>query len=250
MKAYEMLAKFYDSLNGDVDYAAMADFYEKIFREAGKKPELVLDLGCGTGSMTLELARRGYDMIGVDGSPEMLTVANERKFAAGHPEILLLCQDVREFELYGTVGAAVSSLDVMNYLTGDGDLSKCFALVHNYLDPDGIFIFDVNTPYKFEHVFGDNAYILEDEECYCGWQNEYDKESGLCRFYLSLFEEKADGSYKREDEEQTERCYSREELTKRLSEAGFADIRFFGGCDGRAPEETSERWYVTAVCKK
>lgn len=254
MKAYEALSRVYDRLNADVDYEAFANFYEAVFRREGIAPQLVLDLGCGTGTLTLLLARRGYDMIGVDGSAEMLSRAYQRKYEEGAAGVLFLQQDMRNFELYGTVGAVVSSLDCINYLTEEGDLARCLSLVHNYLDPDGVFIFDVNTPYKFRHVFGDQAYILEDEDedgaCFCGWQNEYDEESGLCRFYLSVFAEDGDGRYRRFDEEQTERCYTAEELTAALSAAGFGDIRFYGSTAMDLPDETTERWFITARCKK
>ena len=136
---------------------------------------MVLDLGCGTGRMTAELAARGYDMTGVDASAEMLAKAYERVSKTGQKGVLLLEQDMCGFELYGTVGAVVSTLDCINYLTEDGDLEACFATVHNYLDPDGLFFFDVNTPYKFEHIYGDNSYIFDEETSsgliYCGWQN-------------------------------------------------------------------------------
>ena len=252
MKSYEALAKVYDRLNGEVDYGSIATFYEKVFALYGIAPELLLDLGCGTGSMTLELADRGYDMIGVDASAEMLSKAYERMYSLGKGDILFLQQDMRSFELYGTVGAVVSTLDCVNYLTEDGDLDRCFSLVHNYLDPDGVFLFDVNTPYKFKHVYGDNAYILEEEDgsSYCGWQNDYDEASGLCRFLLSVFAEEGDGRYSRADEEQTERCYSREALTEALQRAGFEEIRFFGDPDLNEPHAQSERWYIAARCKK
>lgn len=251
MSSYEALSRVYDRLMGEVDYAAIADLYERIFRDYGIRPSLALDLGCGTGSMTLELARRGYDMIGVDASAQMLSAAFERKYEAALPDVLFLQQDMCAFELYGTVGAAVSTLDCVNYLTEEGDLDRCFALVHNYLDPDGVFVFDVNTPYKFEHVYGDNAYILETEDGdFCGWQNTYDPESRLCSFALSVFTQDPDGRYTRADEEQTERCYTKEELTAALTRAGFADIAFFGDTDGSAPTETTERWYIAARCKK
>ena len=254
MKPYEALAAVYDRLNGDVDYEALADFAAATFARYGVSPELVLDLGCGTGGLTFPLARRGYDMIGVDGSADMLSKAYERRVAENALGVLFLCQDMRAFELYGTVGAVVSSLDCMNYLTGNGDLEKCFSLVHNYLDPGGVFLFDVNTPYKFRHTYGNEAYVLESEEggrsAYCGWQNEYEEESRLCRFYLSVFTEEADGRYSRTDEEQVERCYTREELTAALTRAGFEEISFFGDLHFGAPEETTERWYVAAKCKK
>ncbi len=254
MKPYEALAAVYDRLNGDVDYEALADFAAATFARYGVSPELVLDLGCGTGGLTFPLARRGYDMIGVDGSADMLSKAYERRVAENAPGVLFLCQDMRAFELYGTVGAVVSSLDCMNYLTGKGDLEKCFSLVHNYLDPGGVFLFDVNTPYKFRHIYGNEAYVLESEEggrsAYCGWQNEYEEESRLCRFYLSVFTEEEDGRYSRTDEEQLERCYTKEELTTALTRAGFEEISFFGDLHFGAPEETTERWYVAAKCKK
>ncbi len=254
MKAYEALARVYDRLNGDVDYARIADCYEAIFQKEQLSPHLVLDLGCGTGTMTLLLAKRGYDMIGIDGSADMLAKAFGRKLEENAENILFLQQDMRDFELYGTVGAVVSTLDCINYLTEDGDLEKCFSLVHNYLDAGGVFIFDVNTPYKFAHIYGNEAYILEDGDdrgcCYCGWQNEYEEKTGLCRFYLTVFEEKPDGRYVRCDEEQTERCYTMEELKNTLERVGFSGVEFFGDTELSAPQETTERWFVKAICKK
>lgn len=251
MQAYEALAAVYDTLNGEVDYEKIATFYEQCFKNAGLAPELVLDLGCGTGRMTEILAARGYDMIGVDGSTDMLARAYERKYDSAHgARMLFLQQDMCEFELYGTVGAVVSTLDCINYLTDEEDLARCFALVHNYLDPDGIFLFDVNTPYKFETVFADNAYILEDEHCYCGWQNDYDKASGLCHFYLSVFEETKNGSYRRTDEEQTERAYTKEQLRAALQAAGFDDIAFYADTALSPINDKSERWFIKAICKK
>ena len=184
-------------------------------------------------------------MIGVDGSAEMLAEA----YAEGGG-ILYLMQDMRELELYGTVGAAVCCLDSINYLLEEKDVSRVFSLVHNYLDPDGLFLFDVNSPYKFEEVYGNNAYILEDETAYCGWQNEYDRETGICDFYLSLFEEQKDGSYERSDEHQRERCYHKEALCRLLSEAGFEVLGMFGDFGGGEVEANTERWYFVAKAKK
>ena len=254
-RAYHAISAFYDRVNADVDYGAWADYIEENFRRyLPQKPELLLDLACGTGSMTLTLARRGYDMIGVDGSAEMLNIAMERARAAAHPEILFLMQDMREFELYGTVGAVTCCLDSVNYLTEDGDLEECFATVHNYLDPDGLFIFDVNTPYKFEHIYGDNAYIFDEEDgdrlLYCGWQNFYDPETRLCDFDLTVFTEDGDGSYRREDESHTERCYTLEELTAALRATGFELLAVHGDTDFSAPAQDCERWYIVARAKK
>lgn len=255
-EGYQALARFYDRLNAEIDYTAWADFLEKCFQcYLPEKPELVLDLACGTGRMTGELARRGYDMIGIDGSADMLSEAFSRHAHLG--KVLFLNQDMREFELYGTVGAVVCCLDSLNYLLGDGELKKCFSLVHNYLDPNGLFIFDMNTPYKFREVYGSNAYILEDElppleegdspaAIFCGWQNEFHPETGICDFELSLFEEGEDGTYFRSDEHQRERCYSMEEICNALKETGLDLIGCFADWSFAAPTETTERWYFVA----
>ena len=250
MRAYEALSRVYDRLNGAVDYAAWADLAEAVFARYGVRPALLLDLGCGTGRLSVEFARRGYDVIGVDASPEMLAAAYARKTDEQLPDILFLEQDMRDFELYGTVSAAVSSLDCVNYLVNEGDLDRCFTLVHNYLDPNGIFLFDVNTPYKFEHVYGDNAYILEEGDAFCAWQNSYDPTTRRCRFDLSVFTRDKGAHYTRADEVQEERCYNRTELTEALTRAGFADIAFFADGTLGAPRDDADRWFVAARCKK
>lgn len=258
--AYGAIARVYDRLNAEIDYVSWADFVEANFaRYLSHKPELLLDLACGTGSMTLELLRRGYDMIGIDASPDMLSVAWERADDQGLEGALFLLQDMRSFELYGTVGAVTCCLDSINYLLNENDVRTTFATVHNYLDPDGLFLFDVNSPYKFKHIYGDNAYILEDEltdeqglvsSVYCGWQNHYDEETGLCTFDLSLFEEREDGSYDRSDEMQTERCYTKEQLKTLLTETGFEVLGCFGGWDFSEPLQDCERYYFVARAKK
>ena len=256
MSVYDSIASVYDNINSEIDYAAWADFIEKCFNKyLSKKPELVLDLACGTGSMTLELQSRGYDMIGADLSEDMLTEAMDKAYDKGIEGVLFLKQDMRSFELYGTVGAIVCCLDSINYLTDNGDLEKCLRCAHNYLDPNGIFIFDVNTPYKFENIYGSNHYIFEDknsceENVYCGWQNDFDKTSKLCNFYLSVFTEEADGRFSRVDEIQTERCFSEDELKRALSACGFETLAFFGDYDFSEPKPDCERWYIVARAKK
>lgn len=261
-EGYDAIAKVYDKLNADIDYSAWADFVEKCFQKfLPEKPELVLDLACGTGSMTIPLADRGYDMIGVDGSENMLAEAFMR--GNGRSDILWLLQDMRSFELYGTVGAVTCCLDSLNYLLEDGDLQKCFATVHNYLDPDGLFLFDMNTPYKFRHTYGDNAYILEDElvwdegldteeraAVFCGWQNHFDPDTRICDFYLSLFEELENGSYRRADEHQRERCYEMEEILSALKAANLELLGVWSDFAFTAPDEKTERWYFCARAMK
>ncbi|MBQ7335977.1 MAG: class I SAM-dependent methyltransferase [Clostridia bacterium] len=261
-EGYEAIAHVYDKLNAEIDYPAWADFVEACFdRFLPKRPELVLDLACGTGSMTLELAKRGYDMIGVDGSADMLSEAFSR--AIGVPQILWLQQDMRAFELYGTVVAVICCLDSLNYLLSPEDLARCFACVHNYLDPDGLFLFDMNTPYKFRTVYGNNAYVLEDETVYgegeadeeraaiyCGWQNTYHPDSGLCEFDLSLFEELPGGTYRRTDEHQTERCYELDTVLQLLKQAGLMPLGVWSDYAFAEANDTTERWYIAARAVK
>ncbi len=249
---YGLLSSFYDSVNSDIDYGTWADFIEEISRRESKaRPELVLDLGCGTGSMTLELAKRGYDMTGIDYSPEMLDIARERAEAAGLSDrVLLLCQDMRSFELYGTVDLAVSCLDSVNHLTGPKDLDKCFALVHNYLIPDGIFIFDINGKGKFENTYADQTYAIEEDGAFCVWQNYYDPKSRICDFLITVFKEEKDGKYIRYDEEQSEKMYTLKSIKQKLTTAGFEFIGAYSDFSFNSADDTNDRLYIAARCKK
>ena len=247
--AYAVMAAVYDHMNSGLDYGAWADFVEEQFRRyAPRRPEIVLDLACGTGSMTLELARRGYDMIRVDNSPDMLTVARSRVAEERMKKVLLLEQDMTGFELYGTVGAVVCCLDSINHLTERGALSRCFSLVRNYLDPHGLFLFDVNTPYKFKNVYGYNDFILDDPDTgtVCCWRNTYDEEHALCDFDLSFFIPRGDGTYDRADALQTERCYTEPQLRRCLKKNGFELCGIWSDYGFTPFAETDERWYVAA----
>ena len=248
---YTAMAPIYDEMNRELDYARWADFVEEQFaRFAKAKPELVLDLAAGTGSMTIELAKRGYDMTAVDNSADMLSLAATRLAEAGQYGVLLLEQDMTDFELYGTVDAVVCCLDSLNHLTEDGELEKCFALVHNYLNPDGLFLFDVNTPHKFRHTYGVNDFILENEGAVCCWQNQFDADSGLCDFILTIFEKQSDGRYSRTDTVQTERCYSRSHITRALKQAGFEMLGIYEDYGFTPATRRADRWYVAARCRK
>ena len=257
-EGYDAVARVYDKLNREIDYEGWADLFERCFdRYLKDRPELLLDLACGTGRMTRTLAARGYDMIGVDGSEAMLSEAYMQSSEGGKP-ILYLCQDMRQLELYGTVGAAVCCLDSVNYLLSESDVARVFSLVHNYLDPDGLFLFDMNTPYKFRHVYGNNAYVLEDETCdgdgvrsvYCGWQNQYDSESGICDFYLTIFEETEEDTYLRSDEHQQERCYELDTVKRLLRQNRFELLGVWRDYAMTEADETAERWYFAARAVK
>lgn len=248
---YDLLAPFYDKINGDINYSDWADFIEAIVEKYGvREPELWLDLGCGTGKMTLELARRGRDMTGIDYSPEMLNVARELADEEGLSNILWLCQDIRDFELYGTVDVCISCLDTINHLTSPKDLDKCLKLVHNYLAPDGLFIFDINGKYKFENIYADNSYVMEEEGAMCVWQNYYNEKTSKCNFYISLFEEREDGLYERYDEEQTERMYTLRSVKKHLDDSSLEFVGAFSDFEFNDATDSNERIYIVAKCKK
>lgn len=247
---YDLLAPFYDAINAEIDYEKWADFIEEILKkECKSRPELVLDLGCGTGRMTVELARRGYDMTGIDYSPEMLDIARSVAEDEGH-DVLWLCQDMREFELYGTVDAAVCCLDCINHLETQDDLEKCFKLVHNYLIPDGIFVFDINAKYKFEKIYADNTFSMEEDGGVCIWENYYDPDTRLCDFYITLFKECADGRYERYDEEQSERMYTLADIKSSLERCNLEFISAYGDLDFSEGSDDSERIYIVAKCRK
>lgn len=250
--AYTSLAAVYDKLNADIDYGEWADYIEGQFAKFATSPvSSVLDLACGTGTMTAELAARGYDMTGIDLSEDMLSVA-EAKCDTGHfrHSVLLIRQNMAEFELYGTVNAVVCCLDSLNYLTKTDELARTFAHVHNYLDPNGLFIFDMNAPAKFKRIYADNSYVLEDEGILCAWQNDYNSKSKLCDFYLSIFCETENGLWQRFDEIQRERCYSLRTVRKLLSEAGFEICSESSDFYGTKIDSDTERFYITARAKK
>ena len=241
---YDGFAHLYDALMEDISYGKWADYYHEIFRRFGCGTKLGLDLGCGTGSMTMELARRGAEMIGVDISADMLAVARDRAADAGL-DILYLNQDMADFELYGTVDFIVSSLDCVNYITRKNDLKRVFRLVNNYLDPGGLFIFDVNTEYKLSQVLGGNTFVSDGRDIFWAWQNEYDKKSRLCNFYLTFFERVGE-TYRRFDEVHTERAYGADELCLMLREAGLKVEAVYHDLTFGKPRKTSRRLFFVA----
>lgn len=230
---YGILSEVYDEINGEIDYSAWADFVcEAIRRHSAIEVKDLLDLACGTGRMTIELARRGFSMIGVDLSPEMLARARDSAADAGESEnILFLCQDMCDFELYGTVEAAVCCLDSINHVTDTDSLRKCFLLLHNYIAPGGIFIFDVNTECKFRDTYGNNAYVFECLDGVVTWQNFYNEKRGHCDFLIDLFRERSDGAYERLSETQRERLWKPRTLVKLIRESGFELIGVYGDTD-------------------
>lgn len=247
MSIYESLAPIYDEINAEIDYEKWADTIALWLNEYGCAANgVVLDLGCGTGSMTIPLAKRGFDMIGLDLSPDMLSLAREREEMAGCSQILWTMQDMTDFSLYGMVDAAVSCLDSINHLSEEGELLDCLKCISQYLLPGGIFIFDVNSKHKFETLYGEETYAFETADSFCVWQNDYDADSQLCDFYITVFTETTNGSYEREDSHQVERYYSIEELQDALDASGLELVGIYGGLDKKDVAIEDDRWYIIA----
>lgn len=239
---FSLIASCYDRFN-TAGYDEYLAFFLSVCQRFSDLPvKEVLDLGCGTGEMTRRLCDKGFDVVGVDGSEEMLAEA----FAKCGGGALLLCQDMRCFELYGTVQATLCSYDCVNYLLSTGDVAECFSLVNNYTQRGGLFVFDINTPYRYEKVFADNAYVYDDRDGMLVWQNRYMKSRGLCDFYLSYFENLGQGEYLRGDQTQRQRCYALRTVKKLLLDNGFEVCAVYGGTDMSPLTEQSEKAYFVA----
>ena len=250
VEIYSALSEIYDDFMRNIPYRGWADFIKERLVSAGIDKGLVLDLGCGSGTLTMLLSDMGYDMIGVDNSAGMLSLAMEKK---GERDILYLDQDIRGFELYGTVRAVVAACDTLNYITEPEDLKKVFALVNNYLESDGLFIFDLHTGYYYEKVLADRVFAqTEDSGAYI-WENSFDKESLLNTYNVTMFikshSEDSD-LYERYEELHLEKCYRTEEIKALLSEEGLELVSVFDGYKDEEPEETSDRLVYIAGKKR
>lgn len=245
MEAYTGFAQVYDTFMDNVPYEEWADYYKEILREHGIMDGIVLDLGCGTGSMTELLAEQGYDMIGVDNSEEMLDLAMEKRAASGQ-DILYLLQDMRKFELYGTVRAVISACDSVNYLTEPGDLVKVFSLVNNYLDPGGIFVFDLNTVYKYQEILGEQTIAEDREECSFIWDNFYDEEEMINEYDLTIFVQEDGELFRRYCETHYQRAYSLETVKTLIEKAGMEVLAIYDAFTYNKPKPDSERVYFVA----
>lgn len=245
MNSYEFLADSYDQLTTDVCYQDWADYLEKHFRKCNIPVKTVLDLACGTGSLSAELALRGYEMIGVDQSPEMLMIAAE-KCRDIVPECpIFLNQSMEELDLYGTIDACVCCLDSVNYVTRPAALRRAFSRVHLFLMPGGMFIFDVKPPEVLENADGE-MYLDETEETYCVWRAEYSKRRRILTYGMDIFRARQDGTWERGEEIHEEYAYSLDELETFLQQAGFVDVRRWGNLKMRTPNEKDSRVFFTA----
>ena len=240
MEAYSDFASVYDRLMRDVDYKARTEYILKLFKKYGKAPTLLLDLACGTGGFSVQLAKHGIEVIGVDMSEDMLGIARENS-ADADTDVLFLCQRAEELDLYGTVDGVICCMDSLNHITDIKDLQKAISRVSLFLEEDCLFIFDVNTVYKHEKVLGDNTFVIDEDGVYCVWQNEYGSKSKTTNITLDFFVEQENGVYERFGEEFSERAYTREELSEILERSGFELIAVFGDMTEREPKNDCER---------
>ncbi len=244
MEAYTDFALVYDTFMDQTPYEKWCQRLNGIIEEYGLGKGLVLELGCGTGALTEGLAELGYDMIGVDSSEAMLNVALEKRSRSGK-DILYLLQDMREFELYGTVTAVVSVCDCLNYLLEEKELIQTFRLVNNYLDPGGLFLFDFNTVYKYQEIIGERTIAENREDCSFIWENYYDEEQQLNEYELTVFVKNKEGLFQRFQENHLQRGYTLPQMRQCLETAGLELLQAFDE-EGGSVRMTSERIFCIA----
>lgn len=237
--SYDNFSRYYDLLTDNVEYQKRADYFCRLLSLCGIKGGILLDLACGTGSISVEMAKRGFDVIGVDSSIGMLNAARQKAFESGE-QILLLNQSMDDLDLYGTVDCAVCVLDSINHLDDAEQVKRTFRMVSLFMNPGGAFAFDVNTLYKHKHILGDNAFVYDLDELYCVWQNSYNDNDGSVDISLDFFEED-DGAYYRSGESFTEQAYDLAEISAWLEEAGFEVIGIFDDLTQEKAHPETER---------
>ena len=246
--SYGVFAGFYDGLTRNVDYAEKADYLCEIFRRFGHTPGETLDLACGTGSLTLELKKRGVDVFGADASYEMLTQAQQKAFE-NELEIMFIRQKMQSLELFGEIDTCVCTLDSLSHLQGESELKKAFERVSYYLTDGGLFVFDVNTPYKHENILGNNTFVYDTDEVFLVWQNTFRESDCSVKIELDFFEPRGK-LYTRESESFREFAYPLERLRELLDECSFDVLAVYDDTTFGQPKETSQRITVAARRRK
>lgn len=247
MNSYTKFAALYDSLmHSDVKYDEWADYIENLFDLCGKNPNIVCDLACGTGNMTLPLAERGYEMIGVDRSFDMLSVARE-KAQKNSADIIFLEQDMKALDLYGGCDAFLCMIDGFNYILNPNSLYSVAKRIKTcFLEPGGIFIFDISSEYKLREYIGNNTFIHDGEEIFYAWENKYYENLKMCEMYLNFFV-KDKNSYKRFGERHMQRAYTQEEIRKIFLAAGFEKVDAYSPLSFDAPKKGDMRTVFVAM---
>lgn len=248
MSGYSAFARYYDELTANIDYQKRGEYFHAIIQKFKQtKDNILLDLACGTGSISEVMANLGYDVIGVDYSDEMLGMAIEKKFDSGL-NIQYLCQDMRQLDMFGTIDLTVCALDSINHLADLNDVKKVFANVAFFSEIGGLFIFDVNTLYKHRKVLANNTFTYETENVFCVWENTLNPETDEVKMNLEFFEREENGLYSRSSDGFSEKAYSEEDIERLLDECGFELVAKYGDDTFDAPTETSQRIVYTARC--
>lgn len=241
MKGYSVFARYYDDLTANIDYGKRAEYFHAIIQKfKTTKENILLDLACGTGSISEEMAKLGYDVIGVDYSEEMLGIAIEKKFESGL-NIQYLCQDMRTIDMFGTVDVTICALDSINHLSSADDVKKVFQRVSLFAEPQGLFIFDVNSLYKHREILADNTFTYETDNVYCVWENSLNRDTFEVKMNLEFFELEENGMYSRSSDSFSEKAYDTELLDKMLRDSGFEILAKYGDDTFDTPTNTAQR---------
>ena len=248
MTGYSVFARYYDSLTANIDFHKRAEYFNDIInRFKTTKGNILLDLACGTGSISEEMAKIGYDVIGVDYSDEMLGIALDKKFESGL-NIQYLCQDMRKLDLYGSMDVTICALDSINHLNSISDVKKVFKNVALFSEPDGLFIFDVNTLFKHRNILANNTFTYETDKVFCVWENTLIPETNEVKMNLEFFEMEENGLYSRSSDSFSEKAYSEEAVETLLNECGFEILGKFGDDTLLPPACDSQRIVYAARC--
>lgn len=239
MASYSRFAQYYDQLTKNISYSKRAEYFNKIIEKFGGEKGILLDLACGTGSLSEEFSKIGFDVIGIDKSQEMLTIALEKKFTSGLP-IQYLSQDMTKLDMFGTIDITISALDGLNHLSTIDDVKKTFERVSLFTSPNGLFIFDVNTTYKHKKILANNTFVYDMENVYCVWQNTYfDKD---CKILINLdFFEKDGNVYFRSQEDFCEYAFDTKTLDDALTSSGFEILDHYDYDSFNPPTAKSEK---------
>lgn len=246
MPGYESFSFYYDRLTENVDYGALCEYICGIFADYGVRSGILLDAACGTGTMSVLMSEKGFDVIGTDASADMLSEAQNKMYESGR-DILFLCQSFEELNLYGTVDAAICTLDGINHLTDEKEVQTAFDRISLFMNPGGVFVFDVNTVYKHRNVLADNTFVYDMDDVYCVWQNFSDPQTDTVEMSLDIFENEGESWY-RSCDSVTERAYPDEKIRQLLNSAGFEVLEVCDFMTREAVRENSEK--AVYVCRK
>lgn len=249
MSGYHSFSYFYDSLTQNISYKKRAEYFDMLIKKHGGNKNILLDLACGTGSLSEEMSRMGYDVIGIDSSEEMLNSAIEKKIESGL-NIQYLCQDMTKLDMFGTIDVTICALDGLNHLPTIESIERAVQRVSLFCEPRGLFIFDINTPYKHKNVLGNNTFVYDMENVYCIWQNTYHEQpDNRVDMVLDFFERQENGSYSRYEDEFSEIAFEESVIDELLLKCGFEIAGKYDYDSVLPPKKDSEKLvYVARAC--